>query len=66
MDSEMIILELNEKMDKAISTLEKRFTTVICILYGRKVDWDLFEGVWVVKILRFLLVFTRKCGRWMQ
>ena len=28
MDSEMIILELNEKMDKAISTLEKRFTTV--------------------------------------
>lgn len=24
----MIILELNEKMDKAISTLEKRFTTV--------------------------------------
>lgn len=28
MDSEMIILELNEKMDKSISTLEKRFTTV--------------------------------------
>ena len=28
MDSEMIILEINEKMDKAISTLEKRFTTV--------------------------------------
>ncbi len=28
MDSEMIILELNEKMDKAIATLEKRFTTV--------------------------------------
>lgn len=28
MDSEIIILELNEKMDKAISTLEKRFTTV--------------------------------------
>ena len=28
MDSEMIILELNEKMDKAISTIEKRFTTV--------------------------------------
>lgn len=28
MDSEMIILELNEKMDKAITTLEKRFTTV--------------------------------------
>ena len=28
MDSEMIILELNEKMDKAISSLEKRFTTV--------------------------------------
>ena len=28
MDSEMTILELNEKMDKAISTLEKRFTTV--------------------------------------
>ena len=28
MDSEMVILELNEKMDKAIATLEKRFTTV--------------------------------------
>ena len=28
MDNEMIILELNEKMDKAIATLEKRFTTV--------------------------------------
>lgn len=28
MDSDMIILELNEKMDKAIATLEKRFTTV--------------------------------------
>ncbi len=28
MDSEMIILELNEKMDKAIATLEKRFATV--------------------------------------
>lgn len=28
MDSDMIILELNEKMDKAIAMLEKRFTTV--------------------------------------
>ena len=28
MDSDMIILELNEKMDKAIATLEKRFATV--------------------------------------
>ena len=28
MDSETIILELNEKMDKAIESLEKRFTTV--------------------------------------
>ena len=28
MDSEMVILELNEKMDKAIATLEKRFATV--------------------------------------
>ncbi len=28
MDSEMVILELNEKMDKSIATLEKRFTTV--------------------------------------
>ena len=28
MDREMVILELNEKMDKAIATLEKRFTTV--------------------------------------
>lgn len=28
MDSDMIMLELNEKMDKAIETLEKRFTTV--------------------------------------
>ena len=28
MDSEMVILELNEKMDKAIATLEKRITTV--------------------------------------
>ncbi len=28
MDSDMIILELNEKMDKAIANLEKRFATV--------------------------------------
>lgn len=28
MDSDMIMLELNEKMDKVIETLEKRFTTV--------------------------------------
>lgn len=28
MDSDMIILELNEKMDKAITNLEKRFATV--------------------------------------
>ena len=28
MDSETIILELNEKMDKAIESLEKRFATV--------------------------------------
>lgn len=28
MDSDMIMLELNEKMDKAIENLEKRFTTV--------------------------------------
>ncbi len=28
MDSDMIMLDLNEKMDKAIENLEKRFTTV--------------------------------------
>ena len=28
MDSDMIMLDLNEKMDKAIESLEKRFTTV--------------------------------------
>lgn len=28
MDSDMIMLDLNEKMDKAIGNLEKRFTTV--------------------------------------
>lgn len=28
MDSDMIMLELTEKMDKAIESLEKRFTTV--------------------------------------
>ena len=28
MDNDMIMLELTEKMDKAIETLEKRFTTV--------------------------------------
>ena len=28
MDSDMVILELNEKMDKAIANLEKRFATV--------------------------------------
>ena len=28
MDSDMIMLELTEKMDKAIEALEKRFTTV--------------------------------------
>ena len=28
MDNEMIILEFNEKMDKVMETLEKRFATV--------------------------------------
>ena len=28
MDSDMIMLELTEKMDKAVEALEKRFTTV--------------------------------------